>query len=605
MIDGDDKAKIIDINRRGCPVGWEPPEVAALIESKQRIAMYIGVKSDIFQLGMVLWAIAMQQDEPDIQPRPLTLASANVEVPRYYRDLVRICLSDDPKDRRNTSYLLDMFPELEDGPPRAQHDGDLGADEHQYIDPATAVERDDIERFRRLASPAAEHANMDIISTGSHTYVNPPTDISGEAYFFPTRGRSTTRLPVEETEHRHLGHVSHRDMGDAADAEDLASPDGEPIVVDVSPERHYLDDGEEPSATDVTRATAQGTSAQEATQEDDDMSIDLNDDARRSIEEYRHHHDELEESLASPELLTDQVYQPPTAEFNYWQPRDEDVSYVTPRRSVTGDDLESKQSYADIGETTYFDPTMTMDEQHDSFGQASRTPLPDEENEFVTPLVEVVEPALTLDEPTKEMLQPENVAATVSDVVTSHSGPVGSAAPTTSVPAVDEVVTTSSTQPSENGPISVPGAGEEEPALPMTIAKQACRCDVTESLSSGWVKEATPQQTRSDVEPSQMSEVVPPVQRQTHGEATKEAMKAIVEAAEATAVQPPVNEMRSSSTQDARSEAEMEPKTFTAEDLDDYKMKPVDGRVDSGFATHSDPEITRYETPIFYEKPAL
>jgi len=32
VIDEDDNAKIIDINRRGCPVGWEPPEVAALIE---------------------------------------------------------------------------------------------------------------------------------------------------------------------------------------------------------------------------------------------------------------------------------------------------------------------------------------------------------------------------------------------------------------------------------------------------------------------------------------------------------------------------------------------------------------------------------------------
>src|SRR5580700_9532758 len=80
VIDADDRAKIIDINRRGCPVGWEPPEVAALIDSKQRISMYIGVKSDIFQLGMVLWAIAMEQDEPEIQPRPLTLADASDEI---------------------------------------------------------------------------------------------------------------------------------------------------------------------------------------------------------------------------------------------------------------------------------------------------------------------------------------------------------------------------------------------------------------------------------------------------------------------------------------------------------------------------------------------
>lgn len=602
MIDGDDKAKIIDINRRGCPVGWEPPEVAALIESKQRISMYIGVKSDTFQLGMVLWAIAMQQDEPDIQPRPLTLASADAEVPRYYRDLVRTCLSDDPKDRRNTSYLLNMFPELEDGPLRAQHDRDTQADEHQYIDPATAVERDDIERFRRLASPAAEHANMDIISAGSHTYVNPPTDISGEAYFFPTRGRSPTKLPVEETEHRHSSHVSPLGIGDyGRDAEDLTSPEGQPIVVDVSPERHYPDDQEAPSTADGPHATAPVAPARETAVEDDDCSIDLNDDARRSIEEYRHYHEELEEYLAPPELLTDQVYQPPTAEFQYWQPRDEDVSYVTPPRSIAGDDLESMQSYAHMGETTYFDPTMTVDEQHDSFGQALLSPLPDEENDFVTPPAELDEPAPASAEPAK--LQPEKVAATVFDVVTSHSGRIDSAAPTTSVPAVDEG-TTASTQPSENGPISVPGAGEEEPALSMTIAEQACQYDVTESLSSGWVEETAPEQTRSDLGPSQTMEVEPPVPRQTHDEATKEATKATEEPAEATVVQPSVNDVPPSPTRDEKRQPESVPKTFT-EDLDEYKMKPVDGRVDSGFATHSDPETTQYETPAQYEKPVI
>lgn len=592
MIDGDDKAKIIDINRRGCPVGWEPPEVAALIESKQRIAMYIGVKSDIFQLGMVLWAIAMQQDEPDIQPRPLTLASAASEVPGYYRDLVRICLSDDPKDRHNTSYLLDMFPELEDGPLRAQHNRDLDADEHQYIDPATAVERDDIERFRRLAAPAAEHANMDTISTGSHTYVNPPTDMSGEAYFFPTRGRSPIRLPVEEIEHRHSSHVSPLDMGDhGRDAEDVASPEGQPIVVDVSPERHYLDDQETPSTADGPHATAPVAPARETAVEDDDCSIDLNDDARRSIEEYRHHHEELEEYLASSELLTDQVCQSPTAEFHYWQSRDEDVSYETPR-SIVGDDLESTQLYADMGETTYFDPTMTVDEQHDSFGQSLLAPLPDEENDFVTPQAELNEPAPASAEPAQEMLQPENIAATVSGVVTSHSGQIDIAAPTASVPAVDEVGTTASTQPSENGPISVPDAGEKEPALPMTIAEQACRYDVTESLSSGWVEGTAPEQTKSDLEPSQTMEVEPPVPRQTHEEATKEATKATEEPAEATVVQPSVNEVPPLSTRDEKRQPESVPKTFT-EDLDEYKMKPIDDRVDSGFATHSDPKNTQ------------
>ena len=42
VVDGDGNAKIIDINRRGCPVGWEPPEIATKIASNQRISIYIG-----------------------------------------------------------------------------------------------------------------------------------------------------------------------------------------------------------------------------------------------------------------------------------------------------------------------------------------------------------------------------------------------------------------------------------------------------------------------------------------------------------------------------------------------------------------------------------
>ncbi|SLM40812.1 protein kinase domain-containing protein [Lasallia pustulata] len=70
VVNNREEAKIIDINRRGCPVGWEPPEITKLIASSQRISMYIGVKSDLFQLGMVLWALAEGNDEPESQPRP-------------------------------------------------------------------------------------------------------------------------------------------------------------------------------------------------------------------------------------------------------------------------------------------------------------------------------------------------------------------------------------------------------------------------------------------------------------------------------------------------------------------------------------------------------
>ena len=110
VVDENDNAKIIDINRRGCPIGWEPPEIAKKIESKQRISMYIGVKSDIFQLGMTLWALAMEDDEPERQHRPLVLP-VDAKVPDYYRKVVALCLSTRPQDRLSAKELLTFFPQ--------------------------------------------------------------------------------------------------------------------------------------------------------------------------------------------------------------------------------------------------------------------------------------------------------------------------------------------------------------------------------------------------------------------------------------------------------------------------------------------------------------
>ena len=109
VIDEHGDAKIIDINRRGCPVGWEPPEATPLIERNQRISMYIGVKSDLYQLGMVLWALAAQEDEPETQGRPLILGP-EVNIPDWYRRVAEICLSDEPRMRLQASSLLQRFP---------------------------------------------------------------------------------------------------------------------------------------------------------------------------------------------------------------------------------------------------------------------------------------------------------------------------------------------------------------------------------------------------------------------------------------------------------------------------------------------------------------
>jgi serine/threonine protein kinase len=194
VIDKNDDAKIIDINRRGCPVGWEPPELAKLIESGQRISIYIGVKSDLYQLGMVLWALAEQQDEPERQDRPLakTMELHRSDIPDYFRDIVRACMSDSPRKRPSASQLLKKFPlpiQTMDAKPTVASRGSVSThrSDKEYIDPATAVDLNDISHHRRHSRNQSSFENVHIPATeypaSSGSYIIPNNDDS--------RGRST------------------------------------------------------------------------------------------------------------------------------------------------------------------------------------------------------------------------------------------------------------------------------------------------------------------------------------------------------------------------------------------------------------------------------
>ena len=107
-INADDEAKILRVGRGGCPVGWEPPELLKLMASGRSISNHVGARTDIFQLGMVLWAIAAEDDEPE---RNLSCSgpleqSFKPYIPTQYRQAVMACLSESPQDRPSAEQTL-------------------------------------------------------------------------------------------------------------------------------------------------------------------------------------------------------------------------------------------------------------------------------------------------------------------------------------------------------------------------------------------------------------------------------------------------------------------------------------------------------------------
>ncbi|MCJ1445215.1 MAG: hypothetical protein MMC23_005720 [Stictis urceolatum] len=243
VIGDNDAARIIDINRRGCPVGWEPPEIAKMLESGQRISMYIGVKSDLFQLGMVLWAIAVQEDEPERQPRPLPLQQFSDSVPEWYCELTTRCLSEFPSDRLSASALLAYFKsESSDGLPalrmRSLTQGSVPQprsptrsrpSDTQYIDPNTAVGHEDImaERAYSRSSPSFSNSHTYIDQPGSYrpSSLGMPFDDTG-SYIVPRRGRT----PPINTAHLRAPSYGSQSRGRNGDESGY-----EPQIVPISP----------------------------------------------------------------------------------------------------------------------------------------------------------------------------------------------------------------------------------------------------------------------------------------------------------------------------------------------------------------------------------
>ena len=239
VIDENDAAIIIDINRRGCPVGWEPPEIARMIQSGQRISMYIGVKSDLFQLGMVLWALAEEEDEPDRQDRPLSLEHTKALVPQYFKDIVAACLDMEPRQRESAKSLLARFPDMDPDTlstaPLQQlmrPAGRLNVSETPYIDPRAAIGHADLPTRSQSRHSRSRVSSRSRAFSDSRTYIEgrpSSTDIPFDgpsSYIVPRRGRSP---PTNSTHVRPSSIERRRSVSISAD------DDPQPQLLTVSP----------------------------------------------------------------------------------------------------------------------------------------------------------------------------------------------------------------------------------------------------------------------------------------------------------------------------------------------------------------------------------
>ncbi|KAK3306658.1 uncharacterized protein B0T15DRAFT_149018 [Chaetomium strumarium] len=178
VIDENDDAKIIDINRRGCPIGWEPPEATPLVESGQRITMYIGVKSDLYQLGMVLWALATQEDEPEKYSRPLRFDRV-IQVPEWYRRIVDTCLSSSPRNRLQAIQLLRWFPDREEGSRHGPINGSSVSINGDRNPGHGCLSPDGIPRVKTVPPPS----DWAYVGLENH-------QLTDEPFYYPSRGRS-------------------------------------------------------------------------------------------------------------------------------------------------------------------------------------------------------------------------------------------------------------------------------------------------------------------------------------------------------------------------------------------------------------------------------
>jgi hypothetical protein len=107
--------KLLGLKRRGCPVGWETPDILADAGGVRGDGIFgdaplsWGQGREMYQLGLLLRAIALGS-RPEDGPRAWNVEVSGQHAPLWYREMVAGCMSKEMQDRKNVAHWLTQVP---------------------------------------------------------------------------------------------------------------------------------------------------------------------------------------------------------------------------------------------------------------------------------------------------------------------------------------------------------------------------------------------------------------------------------------------------------------------------------------------------------------
>jgi len=104
------------------PRDFVAPELRAFFDANHLTRSFLTTQSDLFALGMVLWALGMHCGSTSDDEKG-SLRNAKEEVTWAYKDVVYACLKQDPAERLSAGELLDILYEDAGENDRSGNDG--------------------------------------------------------------------------------------------------------------------------------------------------------------------------------------------------------------------------------------------------------------------------------------------------------------------------------------------------------------------------------------------------------------------------------------------------------------------------------------------------